>query len=140
MGAGLTTAMAAALCCAAPALAALEDLTPEAYRGICVMTETCTDTGACGATPALGELLVVIEGAETLMGRREGDLRQIDRFAALQDARPLPRLSDFRREFLVDLAPDGRRRRFAVHVQTTDPQTNAPTLRPQYFVLSCEVQ
>lgn len=140
MRAGLISAMAAALSVAAPALAALEDLTPEVYRGICVMTETCTDTGACGTTPALGELLVVIDGAETLMGRSEGDLRQIDRFAALQDALPLPRLSDFRREFLVDLPSEGRHRRFAVHVQTTDPQTDAPTLRPQYFVLSCEAQ
>ncbi|WP_341861336.1 hypothetical protein [Gymnodinialimonas sp. 57CJ19] len=140
MRAGVTTAMAAAFCVAAPALAALEDLTPEAYRGICVMTQTCTDTGACGTTPALGELLVVISESATHMGRNEGDLRQIDRFGALEDALPLPRTSDFRREFLVDLAPDGRHRRFAVHVQTTDPQTDAPALRPQYFVLSCEGQ
>lgn len=123
---------------ATPALAALdEDPTGVGYRGVCQMNETCNAAGACGVTPALGDMLLVTDAQGTQMGRDEGDLAPVDHFATLQDALPLPQINGFRRTFLVDLPPNGSTRRFAVHVQLIDGDTGAPVLRPQYFVLQC---
>lgn len=130
--------LAVAICTASPALATLDEVPTDApYRGICLMSEICTSNGACGFTPALGELLLVTDADGTQLGRDDADLAPVDRFSTLQDALPLPEIEGFRRTFLVDLPADGRIRRFAVHVQIIDGDTGAPTLRPQYFVLAC---
>lgn len=124
----------------ASALATLDDAVPDAtYRGLCQMTEACLDNGACGAVPALGDLLLTIDAGGTRMGRREADLAPVDHLPTLADALPLPRIEDARRTFLTDLpTDDAYARRFAVHVQTRHPETGAPALRPQYFVLTCQ--
>ncbi|MBY4892047.1 hypothetical protein KUL25_04640 [Rhodobacteraceae bacterium N5(2021)] len=118
--------------------ATLEETAPLIYRGLCQMTETCTDTGACGTTPSLGALLLEITPDGTRMGRDDADLAVIEHFATLAEGLLPPEVPDFRRTFLVDLPVDAPARRFAVHVQTRHPDTGAPVLRPQYFVLSCE--
>ena len=102
------------------------------------MTHTCTAEGACGVTPALGDMLLVLTPETTWMGRTDADLAAVDHFATLQDAMPLPRLDTRRRTFLTDLPPNGTARRFAVRIQTLRPETGDPVLRPQYFVLTCE--
>lgn len=127
-----------AVAMATPAAATLVDTTANTYSGLCQMTQTCTSEGACGVTPALGDMLLVVAPDTTWMGRRDDDLAPVDHYATLQDALPLPRLDTRRRTFLTDLPPDGTARRFAVRIQTLRPETGDPVLRPQYFVLTCE--
>lgn len=123
---------------AAPAFATLEDdTTPQAYSGLCQMTQTCHESGACGFTPGVGELLLQQDALGTQMGRNVDDLSPIEHFQALEPALEITEIEGFRRTFLVNLPPEGRTRRFAVHVQTLHPETGAPVLRPQYFVLEC---
>lgn len=134
----MTRVLPLVLCAAlaTPAVATLDETTTSPpYRGICQMDETCNSSGACGVTPALGELLLSIDAHGTQMGRNEADLSPIDHFATLEDALPLPQIEGLRRTFLVDLPGDGPTRRFSVRVQIVDGDAFA--LRPQYFVLSC---
>lgn len=127
-----------ALAVASPTMAALDDApTSISYRGICVMDQTCTEDGACGGTPVLGELLLLLDEHGAQMGRDEADLSPVDHYPTLEDALPLPELEGFRRTFLVDHPPEGRSRRFAVHVHLIDPDSGASMLRPQYFVMTC---
>jgi hypothetical protein len=135
--AGLRTALAA-FCAASPALAEVA-LEPRAtpYHGLCQMTGVCTGAGQCALMPALGDTALHIDGHGTSMGRDWSALSRVDRFVTLDAALPLPEISEPRRSFLVDLPPDGTARRFALHVQTADPETGAPRLRSQSFVLSC---
>ena len=127
----------ALLALAAPASATLDEIPDTTYSGLCQMTETCTSEGVCGTTPAVGDLLLVITDSDTFMGQTDANLASVDHYPTLDAALPLPP-RDTRRTFLTDLPPDGSARRFAVRIQTQDPQTQAPVLRPQYFVLTCE--
>ncbi len=123
---------------ATPTLAALGDeITPTDYRGLCIMPQTCSDTTGCTATPVLGELLLTTEDGQTALGRSNEDLSPIDHYPTLDDAFPLPQMEAHRRSFLVDLPPDGRIRRFALHIQIIDAQTREDALRPRYYVLEC---
>lgn len=123
---------------ASPAMAALGDEdTSAGYRGICTMPQSCLDTVGCTATPSFGELLLSIEGDVTTLGRNDQDASPIDRYPTLESAFPLPEIETHRRSFLVDLPPEGRTRRFALHVQIIDAQTQEPILRPRSFVLEC---
>ncbi len=127
-----------ALCLASPAIAALgDDTTSAPYRGICTMPQICSATAGCAATPVIGEVLITIDGDGTAMGRRDQDLTPIDHYPTLDDAFPLPAIETHRRSFLVDLPPQGRTRRFAIHIQLLDAQTRDPVLRPRYWVLDC---
>lgn len=109
---------------------------PRPFTAICAITETCHIDGGCASLPAPGEIIVAFDGTGTAMGQDEAALRPIDRFARLEDAMPLPRLGDTRRELLVDLPPDGSDRRFALFVQRpTDAED--PVLQPTYFILTC---
>lgn len=122
-----------------PVSATLDDGGQDAaYRGFCQMTQTCTSDDLCGATPVLGDLLVVVEDGRTWMGRDEASLEPIDRYGSLADALPLPRTDTRRRTFLTDLPPEGTARRFAVRIQTLRAETGDPILRGQYFVLRCQ--
>ncbi|ABD55079.1 hypothetical protein [Jannaschia sp. CCS1] len=136
---GPGTVLAASLA-AFPATATLDDSPQVSYRGLCQMAEVCTPDGTCGTTPALGDLLVVIEPDGTWMGQNEADLSSIDHYPTLDDALPLPRLDTSRRSFLTDLPPEDAARRFALRVQTPRPETREPVLRGQYFVIRCLAQ
>lgn len=123
---------------ATPAVATLDEAATSApYLGICQMDQTCNSNGACGSTPALGEMLLSIDADGAQIGRNDADFAPIDHFATLQDALPLRQIEGFRRTFLVDLPADGATRRFSVRVQIVDADTGAPALRPQHFILSC---
>lgn len=126
-----------AMVLATPAFATLDAIPTEGYRGLCQMNEACDASGICGPMPVFGDMILVIDGDGTQVGRTEADLSPADHFSTLQDALPLPHIDSHRREFLVDLPPEGTARRFALYVQRSDVRTGAPILRPRYFVLQC---
>jgi len=109
-----------------------------AFTVICEVAETCHVGGGCASLPALGQIIVQFDGIQTAMGQAEASLSPIDRFARIEDVHPLPRISDARREVLVDLpATDGTDRRFALFVQPITAPEAAPILQSTYFILSC---
>lgn len=129
-----------AVVAAAPGAATTgDDLIPtRAFTAICEISDTCHIGGGCASLPAPGEIIVQFDGTRTAMGQSETALNPLDRFSRIEDLHPLPRITDGRREVLVDLpAIAGVDRRFGLFVQPAVAAEAEPVLQPTYFILSC---
>ncbi len=117
----------------APALATLDDtpFTDNApYIATCETVEICRTNSGCAAFPALGELLLRIEGPLGQLGPSEDLLEPLDVIQAL-DATPIDPEQAGLRILVEEPAEDALTRRFAFF----DRSRAGPA--GQYFILHC---